>query len=236
MAAEVGLGLTHRGVAGSAAFINGHSAELSKADADTLVYYMGGSRLQAIATGLIERGRPCDTPALIVSHVGRHDRQEYETTLERLSLGDDGQLPTPVICMIGDVAALRHRAAGGRTLYTGSTCPDPNFIWTPLIKLTALTDTSALTQSAQEADTYQYVIFTSRHAARFWAEAAGENFAMPEGTKVVAIGETTVNELADLGIRVDLIPETDNSHGIVQLMSTQKRGRVLIPRSIKHYP
>lgn len=236
MAAEVGLGLTHRGVSSSVAFINGHSAELSEAEADTLVYYMGGSRLRAIATGLIERGRPSDTPALIVSHVGRQDRQEYETTLKRLSQGDDGQLPTPVICMIGDVAALRHRAAGGRTLYTGSVCPDPNFIWTPLIKLTALTDTRALTQSAKEADKYQYIIFTSRHAARFWVEAAGEDFTMPECIKVVAIGETTANELADLGIRVDLMPETDNSHGIVQLMSTQKRGRVLIPRSDKALP
>ncbi len=236
MAAEVGLGLTHRGVSGSVAFINGHSAELSKADADTLVYYMGGSRLRAIATGLIERGRPGDTPALIVSHVGRSDRQEYETTLERLSQGDDGQLPTPVICMIGDVAALRHRAAGGRTLYTGSVCPDPNYIWTPLIKLTALSDTGALTQSAQEIATYQYIIFTSRHAARFWIEAAGEDFVMPESTKVVAIGETTANELADLGIRVDMMPEKDDSHGMVEMMTAQERGRVLIPRSDKALP
>ncbi len=236
MAAEVGLGLTHRGVSGSVAFINGHSAELSKADADTLVYYMGGSRLCSIAAGLIERGRPADTPALIVSHVGRQDRQEYETTLERLSQGDDGLLPTPVICMIGDVAALRHKAAGGRTLYTGSVCPDPNFIWTPLIKLTATSDANAVRQSAREVATYQYVIFTSRHAARFWAEAAGDDFVMPEETKVVAIGETTANELADLGIRVDMMPETDDSHGIVKLMSTQKKGRVLIPRSDKALP
>ena len=235
MAAELGLGLTHRGVSSSVAFVNGHAEKLLPADADTLVYFMGGSRTAGIARQLIERGKPTDTPVLLVSHVGSTDRREYETTLERLQEGDDGQLPTPVICLVGDVAALRHKSAGSRTLYTGSQCPDPNFIWTPLIKLTPVADTTALEDSARKtaADAYKYVIFTSRHAARYWAEAAGDEFHMPETTKVVAIGETTENELTDLGLRVDMRPDTDDSYGIIRLMESQERGAVLIPRSDK---
>lgn len=233
MVAEVGMGLTHRGVASSVAFVNGHAETLSPADADTLVYYMGGSRLPNIARQLIERGKPADTPALIVSNVGNARRQEYETTLERLSQGDSGQLPTPVICMVGDAAALRHKAAGSRTLYTGSQCPDPNFIWTPLIKLTPLADKSELTKSAAEIATYDYVIFTSRYAAQFWAEAAGDGFTMPTGVNVVAIGDTTAAELKALGIRVDMMPEKDDSYGILSLMEKMPAGKVLMPRSDK---
>ncbi len=236
MAAELGLGLTHRGVSSSVAYVNGHAENLLPADADTLVYFMGGSRITGIARQLIERGKPADTPALLVSHVGSADRQEYETTLERLQEGDDGQLPTPVICLVGDVATLRHKAAGSRTLYTGSQCPDPNFIWTPLIKLTPAKDSTALADAALKIATYRYVIFTSRYAARYWSEAVGEDFHIPETTKVVAIGETTENELTDLGIRVDMRPDTDDSYGIIRLMERQERGTVLIPRSDKALP
>lgn len=236
MVAEVGMGLTHRGVSSSVAFVNGHSETLSTADADTLVYYMGGSRLPSIARQLIGRGKPSDTPVLIVSNVGNARRQEYETTLERLSEGDSGQLPTPVICMVGDAAALRHKAAGSRTLYTGSQCPDPNYIWTPLIKLTPLADKSEIERSAAEIDTYDYLIFTSRHAAQFWAEAAGDGFTLPHGITVVAIGETTAAELKSLGIRVDMLPENDDSHGVLRLMASRPAGRVLLPRSDKALP
>lgn len=236
MAAEVGIGLTHRGVSSSVAFVNGHSDTLSTADADTLIYYMGGSRLASIARQLIERGKPADTPALIVSNVGTARRQEYETTLERLQDGDSGQLPTPIICMVGDAAALRHKAAGCRTLYTGSQCPDPNYIWTPLIKLTPLQDKSALSQSADEIGTYDYAIFTSRHAAQFWAEAAGDRFSMPDSVTVVAIGDTTAMELKTLGIRVDMTPEQDDSYGILKLMESRPVGKVLLPRSDKALP
>lgn len=236
MAAEAGIGLTHRGVASSVAFVNGHSDTLSAADADTLVYYMGGSRLPSIARQLIERGKPADTPALIVSNVGNARRQEYETTLERLQDGDTGQLPTPVICMVGDAAALRHKAAGSRTLYTGSQCPDPNYVWTPLIKLTALADKSELAQSAAEISNYDYVIFTSRHSAQFWVEAAGDGFVMPDAVTVVAIGDTTAAELNSLGIRVDMLPAIDDSQGVVDLMAARPVGRVLLPRSDKALP
>lgn len=236
MAAEVGVGLTYRGVSSSVAFVNGHSDVLSAADADTLVYYMGGSRLPSIARQLIERGKPADTPALIVSNVGNARRQEYETTLERLQDGDTGQLPTPVICMVGDSAALRHKAAGSRTLYTGSQCTDPNYIWTPLIKLTALEDRSELKKSATEISDYDYVIFTSRHTAQFWVEAAGDGFAMPDSVTVVAIGDTTAAELKTLGVRVDMLPERDDSQGVLDLMSARPAGRVLLPRSDKALP
>lgn len=236
MAAEIGTGLTLRGVASSVAFINGHSETAGAADADTIVYYMGGSRLSLIAKQLTERGKPADTPALIVSNVGRPERLEYETTLERLKDGDSGQLPTPVICVVGDVVSLRHKASGSRTLYTGSQSPDPNYIWTPLIKLTPIKDTESLRLTAKHIADYDYIIFTSRYAAQFWTEAAGEYMHIPESVKVVAIGDTTASELATLGIGVDLMPEQDDSYGVVRLMERQKKGRVLMPRSDKASP
>ena len=76
IAAELGIPLTHRGVANSVRFLTGHSknggtdplfvAE-SAADPDsTLVIYMGLSTLPSLASKLMCHGLPPNTPAVAV--------------------------------------------------------------------------------------------------------------------------------------------------------------------------
>lgn len=76
IAAELGIPLTHRGVANSVRFLTGHSRKggtdplfvaESAADPDsTLVVYMGLSTLPSLATKLIHHGLPPNTPAAAV--------------------------------------------------------------------------------------------------------------------------------------------------------------------------
>lgn len=76
IAAELGIPLTHRGVANSVRFLTGHSRKggtdplfvaENAADPDsTLVVYMGLSTLPRLSSKLIFHGLPEDTPAVAV--------------------------------------------------------------------------------------------------------------------------------------------------------------------------
>lgn len=76
IAAELGIPLTHRGVANSVRFLTGHSRKggtdplfvaENAADPDsTLVVYMGLSTLPSLAEKLVHHGLPPQTPAVAV--------------------------------------------------------------------------------------------------------------------------------------------------------------------------
>lgn len=76
IAAELGIPLTHRGVANSVRFLTGHSRKggsdplylaENAADPDcTLVVYMGLATLPSLATKLMFHGLPDDTPAAAI--------------------------------------------------------------------------------------------------------------------------------------------------------------------------
>ena len=48
-----------------------------------------------------------------------------------------------------------------KTLYTGLTAPDANYIHTPLIEITPVDDDAALHSAADKVDSYDYVLYTS---------------------------------------------------------------------------
>lgn len=76
IAAELGIPLTHRGVANSVRFLTGHSRKggtdplfvaENAADPDsTLVVYMGLSTLPSLAQKLMHHSLPGDTPAAAI--------------------------------------------------------------------------------------------------------------------------------------------------------------------------
>ena len=111
------------------------------------------------------------------------------------------------------------------TLYTGLTSPDANYIHTPLIEIVSVDDDTQLRRAIADIDSYDYVLFTSRYAAKY----VGALSVMH--TRIVSIGRTTTKALHQIGVEeVDEVEE-DNSYGVVSWFSRQPRGRVLIPRS-----
>ena len=111
------------------------------------------------------------------------------------------------------------------TLYTGLTSPDANYIHTPLIEIVPVDDDTQLLRAIADIDSYDYVLFTSRYAAKY----VGALSVMH--TRIVSIGRTTTKALHQIGVEeVDEVEE-DNSYGVVSWFSSQSRGRVLIPRS-----
>ncbi|MCR5454155.1 MAG: GNAT family N-acetyltransferase [Bacteroidales bacterium] len=114
-----------------------------------------------------------------------------------------------------------------KTLYTGAICPNPEYLHTPLIEIVPVDDDTELKAAAARLQSYDYLLFTSRFAVKYWA-AAGGGFHVD---KIVSIGEKTTEALNNLGVDNVLQTAKDDSYGVLEWFSTQKRGRVLVPRS-----
>lgn len=116
-AAHAAVPLTWRGRARSVLLATAHDAEslaalrrLRRGCADTLVIYMGLSRLEDLVRCLLRTGWQPATPAVIVAGASLPDETIRLATLDRLPLeaaAVPGGLPTTLI--VGEVAALASR-------------------------------------------------------------------------------------------------------------------------------
>ncbi|XP_071736108.1 S-adenosyl-L-methionine-dependent uroporphyrinogen III methyltransferase, chloroplastic-like [Rutidosis leptorrhynchoides] len=117
IAAELGVPLTHRGVANSVRFLTGHSrkggtdpifvAENAGDPDSTLVVYMGLSTLPSLVFKLIQHGLPPDTPAAAVER-GTTPQQrivlaELKDLADKITLQE---FVSPTLIFIGKVVAL----------------------------------------------------------------------------------------------------------------------------------
>lgn len=120
ISAELGIPLTHRGVATSVRFLTGHAKEGSDEKLDetiataafdphtTLVIYMGLATLQSLADRVIKYGLPADTPAVAVERgTTVHQRAVY-ARLDGLAEAVVGEhaLQSPTLVIIGKSVAL----------------------------------------------------------------------------------------------------------------------------------
>jgi uroporphyrin-III C-methyltransferase len=115
--ASLGIPVTHRGTAGSVAFVTGHPGK-GRPDpvewrkiataVDTLVIYMGMRRLHDITAALIEGGRSPSTPAAVISQGTTGEQRHVIADLVHLSAAvEQAGIPTPALIIVGDVVAVR---------------------------------------------------------------------------------------------------------------------------------
>lgn len=116
--AELGIPMTHRGVATSVRFLTGHAREGGQAMLDdtivaaadpntTLVVYMGLSTLPQLVQQLQQHGLPADVPAVAVERGTTAEQRVVFGTLADLQEGIQAvQLKSPTLLIIGQVVAL----------------------------------------------------------------------------------------------------------------------------------
>lgn len=211
MAAATKVSLTLRSVSSAVALVNGHSPHPVVPNTETIVYYMAGSTLKPVRDSLLSEGWAPDTPVMAVHNVSLKDEQLYKTTLRQLG---NETYPTPVILMVGDAINGQRQK---RTLYTGLISPNPGYIHTPLIEI------QHVNYDAPTSGTYDYLLFTSRHAVSHWKGGFH--------TPVISIGPLTTQALQEAGAKHIHQVEQNDSYGVIRYFSRQPRGRVLIPRS-----
>lgn len=115
--AYAGIPLTHRDFGPDVTFVTGHEGAQSErvrwdllAGASTVVFFMGLSNLERIASRLVAAGRDAATPVAVVSF-GTTDRQETVTgTLDSIvaAVARRGVGP-PALVVIGEIVRLRER-------------------------------------------------------------------------------------------------------------------------------
>jgi len=116
--AYAGIPITHRGLSSSVAFVTGHEDPLKQASSvrwdylaksvDTLVIFMGVSRIGFIAAELIQYGRGADTPVGIVRWGTYQSQETWITTLgEVQSVIEREHIQSPAIIVIGEVVSLQ---------------------------------------------------------------------------------------------------------------------------------
>ncbi len=118
--AYAGIPLTHRGVAGSIAFVTGHQAADNRGDGagvdwaalaaacEVLVVYMPLGRLPAIVAALIAAGRPRDEPVALVSRATTPEQTVIESTLGDVTETATGVgIAAPALFVVGPVVPLR---------------------------------------------------------------------------------------------------------------------------------
>ena len=114
-----------------------------------------------------------------------------------------------------------------KTLYTGAICPNPEYLHTPLIEIVAVDDDAELKAAISRLQTFDYLLFTSRFAVKYWALSGG-GFDV---ANIVSIGSTTSAALSKFGVKNINQPEKDDSYGVIDWFSSRGKGKVLIPRS-----
>lgn len=211
LASLLQIPLTHRGLGRSVAMVLGHNSTTLTPDADTLLYYMGGSNVACIAEALLKQGREGNTPVALVTNVSLPAQRAVYSTLQELRYACFKA--TPVLIIVGEVvrfAAQEHRQ---KTYDTGTQSA------TPLI---TITPTNA-TVDARDTD---WIVFTSRYGVRFFDGIVGN-------AKVASVGPVTSKELEVKGITPDFESPTQSAEGLLQYFSNQPPQRILLPRSDK---
>jgi len=265
--AYAGIPLTHRDYTSTVALITGHEdphRETSRifwdkisTGAGTLVCLMGVGNLSAIASSLIRHGRSPQTPVAVIRWGTLPIQETLTGTLADIAaLAQAHQLKPPAIIVVGEVVALREKLnwferlplfgkqivvtraaeqAGELSQRLRALGAHP--IEFPTIEVIPPAEWRALDHCLQRLGEYDWIVFTSRNAVRFFVErlvGLGFDLRHLKGPRICAIGPRTAEGLEALMIRVDYVPREYRAEAIVEGLTKEnlQGKRILIPRSL----
>ncbi len=261
-----GIPLTHREHTASVAFVTGHedpTKEESKVHWDriatgigTLVFFMGMKNLQNIVDNLVLHGRNPDTPVALIQWGTRTDQRVVTGTLSDIVIKvKEAKLGPPAIIVVGEVVRLRQKLNwyeskplfGKRVVVTRSRGQASVFaemlidrgattIEFPTIDVVPPSNWAELDNAIDAIESYQWVIFTSANAVRFFFERLknrGKDIRLLKGVSICAVGPKTAESIEQYGLRADLIPSEFKAEGVLAALGgvNLKGQKFLIPRA-----
>jgi len=222
----------------------------------TLVFFMGVKNLPRITAALMEHGKDPRTPAALIRWGTTADQETVAGALADIAaLAAARGFTPPSLLVVGPVAGLREtlrwfdnrplfgkgvvitrpeaqaesfaallHAEGARAIHFPTIRIDPPDSWVEL--------DAALNRLAE----YAWIVFTSANGVRFFMarlRERGGDLRDLKGIRIAVIGPATAKMLAEMGLRVDLVPEEYISEGVVQAFAGQDvRGKkILLPRA-----
>jgi uroporphyrinogen III methyltransferase / synthase len=263
--AMTGIPLTHRGVASSVTFVTGHEDPTkgeeslnyeALAGVDTLVFYMGVSRLPDNVKRLISAGRSADTPAAIIEKASTPSQRVIEGTLGELpGLAEAHNVAAPALVIVGEVAALREQIDWQRALplagqtvlitrpreqaavFAGELATmGARVLEAPSVTIGRPKDRSELQNAVAQLSTYDIVAFTSANgvAAVFDVLAeAGLDARALGGVRIATVGQATATVLRAHGLVSDVMPDQFTTRALGETLVAEgvSGKRILLPRA-----
>ena len=261
-----GIPLTHRDYTASVAFVTGHEDPTkpeSKVHWDklstgigTLVFFMGMKNLQNIVDNLISHGRNAETPVALIQWGTRTDQRVVTGTLmDIVPKVKKAGLGPPAIIVVGEVVKLRQKLNwyeskplfGKRVMVTRSRDQASVFaemlidrgattIEFPTIDVVPPASWAELDSAIQIIETYNWIIFTSANAVKYFMErlrGLGKDLRILKGVNICTVGPKTAELLEQYGLRADLIPAEFKAEGVVAALggAAVKGRKFLIPRA-----
>ncbi|MDX9821606.1 MAG: uroporphyrinogen-III C-methyltransferase [Syntrophales bacterium] len=228
----------------------------SLAGIGSVVFLMGVKNLPNIAAALIAHGKAAETPAALIRWGTTPDQRTVTAPLGGIAeAAEQAGIQPPAILVVGDVVSLRERLNWfeklplfGRGIVV--TRPEAQAEWLgallaaegarviffPTIRVEPPADWSAVDEAIGRIETYSWIVFTSANGVDFFLKRLkerGRDLRDLKGVRIATIGPATAAKLAELGLRVDLVPGRYLSEGVVEAFAgiDVAGKRVFLPRA-----
>lgn len=250
-----GIPVTQRGMARSFAVISGAESTIDSHDwdalarIDTLVVLMGAAALGDLCAKLIAAGRSPATPAAAIAHGTLPTQASVLADLATLPGAVRGAaLPTPLLTVIGDVAAMTDTLAwrtalslAGRSVVITRTRVQASQLRAALSNLGARVvevpvldirfPAVALPEAPEAGVRWEWVVFASQNGVAGLTRAvreAGHDSRWFAGAKLAAVGPATAAALEANGLRADFVPATADAEHLAAELPLAAGERVLL--------
>ncbi len=208
----------------------------------TLVFLMGVKNIEKIVGKLQDNGKSPKTPVALIRW-GTTPRQEIleGTLINIVKLAKECKFAPPAILVVGEVVALRDTLQwfDSKPLFGKGvviTRPEKqaddlakllikegaNPIHFPTIKIVPPPSWRKLDAAIKKLEDYDWLIFTSANGVAYFFErllAKKKDIRDLKSIKICCIGPATAQQVANKGIKVDLVPEKYISEGILKSFS-----------------
>lgn len=231
--------LTERSLSSSVAFLSGHDLnKLKIPKVDTLVFYMGASNQQELASKIIAEGWHENTPVGVVYNASNLDHKIYRGSLKELKINGSGLL-SPSIIIVGKTAQ-KYNEQQKKWLYTGISVDDfkmdAHVVHTPLISIKNIEMNDEIRYEMENLKFYHRIIFTSRYSVHHFFKKLfelGKDVRSLSHLSIDSIGKTTSQALREYGLIITPLSVSESSDGMVEFYKQNNVSgeSVFIPRS-----
>lgn len=222
----------------------------------TLVFLMGVKNLSMIVSRLVEEGKSVDTPVALIRW-GTYPKQRtvVGTLRDIVDRAKSADIRPPTTVVVGEVVRLREQLNwfetqplfGKRVLVTRAKAQASELsnlirarggepIECPTIDIRPPDDWAEVDEAIEQLATYQWLVFTSVNGVkafmqRLWYHARDARALA--GLQVCCIGPRTAEEVRRFGIDADLVPETYQAEGLIEVLTRAgvSGQRVLLARA-----
>ncbi len=255
---SLSIPLTARGLSSSVAFISAHQEDEESPDpkliqipqAQTIVFFMGLTKLATITQSLLAAGWKETTPVIIISKGTTPEEKIVAGTIKTMEkLTEAQKLLPPALIIAGPTVSFWqnrakriHENSSEQILYLG-TNPTKyqslgRIIHWPMIEISEFPLTKKMKmQILADLEESQMIIFTSRFGVKYFMMILKEQTYPIEKLNqfdCVAIGKDTAAALKDCGVVPALISAVETSAGLLTALVQQyplDGKKILFPRS-----